>query len=617
MKTFKKKLIAVLVSVVVLLTGAAAFTGCHFRVPNEMRNLRQVVAVVLPNTQFGYDDRGRPVYGENIYKWQLIQAVNQAFQGQNALPTEQAVNDVLDNLVNQRLIAHEATRMFESGDVFFRDGALGYRLIDGERVYINAMEGFEGDCVYYGTGLYTYIDGERVYLYNVDFTDINNLRRALFNSIDQELASIRRDILNQHGHDQPAENQPGSLPQPEFPVREVEPQTHHVPEHELFMPERANWPGVSGDSERRSLEIEALRRFTSNIIQVVEGGVREYDSAKLEADRNTINEFLRTRNYTELYLWLVDSYLVYQIGARDMRQQIEDGIINRFLTEAVEVSDTDVENLFMAQRETQQFQFSRDQQAFASAVSGNQNILFRPNNNFFYVKHVLLPFSDAQTAQLANFRQRPNVTRAEIEEFRNEQLVNDIRVHRRDVNGFPILEREYTAQEVLSEVVREVNRLSANLTYATRRFTDFIYEFNTDPGAFTHPLGYAMPHDREAGGQFMPEFEQGGWELAENHFPGVVLNRFVVTDFGVHIMMYASNPPANYTALLGNFQTPANENTWFDVFYNQLREARERDEFEAWARRTITSVRNQRDENGNQVSVQTVYNRRFRDLILA
>ena len=596
MKTFKRKLIAILMSVAIIFTGAAAFAACGFFPQNELRDLRQVVArVMLPGT----DEE------ENIYKWQLIQAINSAFQGQQETsPSEQQVEQILRSLVDQRLISHEVSRMFERGDVIFRNGALYSP--DGEPIC--AMHGMNGECLFCGT--------EQAHLCNnIDYSDENHIRRTLFNSIDQELAAIRREILTQHGYEHPVENAPATLPQPEFPIREQEESTYHTPELTLFTPDRANIPGTFGEAYRRSLEIEALRRFSSNIIQVVQNGVRQYNEERLQQDIDTRNEFLSNSNYEGLYLWLIDSYAVEQIGGNDIREQTKNEIVSRYLAENVEVTEADVNAAFRMNLEDQQFTFSRDAQAFASAVSGNQNILFRPNNNFFYVKHVLLPFTDAQTARLANFRARPLVTREEVEVFRNEQLVNEIRVHRRMENGFPNLDREYTAQEVLNEMATALRPLQNDLAAATRRFTDFIYQFNTDPGAFTHPLGYAMPHSREDGGQFMPEFEIGGWELSYYHAPGRLLERFVVTDFGVHIMFYSYNPPANEVALLHDYQTPAQLATWFEVFYDQIRETRERNEFQIWANRIITAARNNRDEQNNLVPVQVTYNRRFRDLV--
>jgi len=616
MKIIRKKITPIVIAVVIMLTSVITFSACHFITRDEERQARQVVARVMPGTE----------YEENIYRWELIQAINQAFQGQQRLPTEREMQQILDNMVDQRLVAMEIQRMFNRGDIVFRDGLLPYRYetvqevnpVTGERTWVRrrmthpetgeylrfcAMHGMEGPS--------EAVDGECLCdpeYRNIDYTDINQVRRILFSSIDSELATIQRDILSQHGESPPVENEPGTLPQPEFPIREVEEPDYHIPELELFIPEMAFWPGTQGDADRRSLEIEALRRFTTNIVQVVENSIREHDPVRLQQDRDMFREKFANRDYSGLYLALIDTYVIEFIGGEDIRRQVEDAIFNRYLGQRVVVDDLDVEAEFRRTLNSQRAQFAHNPQAYSGAVSGNQRILFRPNANYFYVKHILLPFTEGQTGRLAEFRQRSGVTRAEIEQFRDVQLVNEIRVHPRQADGFPDLRQTFTAHEVLNMVRSEVNSRSASLREADRRFTDFIYMFNTDPGAFTHPLGYAMPHDRNADSGFMPEFADGGWELAYNYQPGQVLTNFRVTDFGVHIMFYASNPPANYTALLSSFQTPAEENTWFDIFYQEIRNARQRDEFNIWARAVILEAR-----WGEEV--QVIYRSRFRDLI--
>ncbi|MCL2847569.1 MAG: hypothetical protein FWE13_02305 [Firmicutes bacterium] len=603
MKNIRRKIITIIIGVILVFASFTSLTACSFFEENQERVNRQVVAVVMPGTE----------YEENIYHWQLIQRLNQILQGQQMtqLPTESQMIVIIEDMVDQRLIAIERNRMFARGDLIFRgdhrdaEGNLTGRLyhpITGEPIC--AFTGTDTECpVCHG-------DPDRVYGCNIDFTDINQVREVLFNSINAELATIRNNILSSHGEELPIENTPGELPQPEFPVRTPEVPDHYVPQTELFIPDRAYWPGATGGAEQRSLQTQALRRLVSSFEQAVIDFPREHDEARLQSDRDMINEKFANRDYIGLYLALVDTYMIEFIGGEDIKNQVRDSILQRYLADAVEVSREDVYERFTFEQNTQRVQWTNNHQAFASAVSGNQRILFRPNNDFFYVKHILLPFTDAQTARLSNFRQRPNITRADIEQFRS-QLVDEIRVHPRREDGFPDLRNPpLTAQEVLNIVRAEVNPLSANPRYADRRFTDFIYMFNTDPGAFTHHLGYAMPHNREAGGQFMPEFEQGGWTLAEEYQVGQVLTNFIVTDFGVHIMFYASNPPAGYMAHLSSFQTIAEENTWFDVFYNEIRGQRQAREFQVWANNVILEARIR-----GATEVQEIFPRAFRDLV--
>jgi len=581
----KKKIITILISIVLVLAATVTLTGCSMFSTDDIANMRQVVATVsygdnLENTR-------------NIYKFELNEAVWQA-SNQGQIPvTERLVNHALQSLIDNEFVQIEIERKFRDGDLVWRGG------------------GQTGDD-------------------EVDYADTNEFRRTLFDSIDNELRAEQRRIYAERDIDVPDDQPPPPAPAPEFPIREPDVDNAHIVEPTLFVPMSGRFPGAGGSADRISIETTAFRRFVNRIIDNVENAVREHDEDLLQADRDFFNQKFAAGDFASAYQALVPvnplagspaylgadgapvaiaagSYALMFLAGNSVRDQIKETILDRSLAYDVVVEASEVARRFNQERDAQIAQFRANPAAYSSAVSGNQRIFYRPNNNYFYVKHVLLPFTDAQTDRLSAFRERQGVTIADITNFRDVQLVNEIRVFARMEDGFNDYSRTFTAHEVFNLIRGEVAAASGSMRTAHRRFDDFIYMFNTDPGAFTHHFGYAQNRNRAAGTGFMAEFAEAAWTLNEQFEPGDVFPEMAITDFGVHIMFFAGRTTAGWTAQLDSFETPSEYQTWFDVFYEELRTHREREQINRWAGGIIRAAR------GNSDSY-TIFHRRFRDL---
>ena len=589
----RKKLITLVIVALIAFGAFGAFGACHFVTRNEMRDLRQVVAIV-------HNHNNLDEY-QNIYKFELIQAINQQMQGQQFVVTEGFVNAVLDNLIDTQIFNFEIDQMFADGTLVWRGGRPENY---GQRRQVEIFDGTN----WIMQNAYD-IDGTPLY-YEIDYTDINELRRAIYDSVDNALRAEQRRIIVERGgeaHDDDDQQAPPE-PTPEFPIRTPEVNNDTQPETTLFVPDISRAPGgMGGTTARISLENEALRRFINRLVRDVENHVRVADETRLTADRNKIAYYFSRANYQGLYLALADMYVVDFMAGEQIKRQIQHQILNTHETDGVTVSDADVVARFNDRRDRQITQFRANPGAYSQAVSANNPIMYHANGNYFHVKHVLLPFTDEQTDRLSAYRARQGATPASIAQFRDVLLVNEISVFARREDGFNDYSRTFTAHEVLDLITSEVNSRSANLREADRRFTDFIYMFNTDPGAFTHHIGYAMPTDANTPSGMVPEFENGARELLENFAPGMVLPRFATSDFGVHIMYFSLRPIAGFVAQIHDFETPGEHRTFFEAFYQEIRQEREGTRLQLWAQGVSISARN------NEYLIET-FPRTFRDL---
>ena len=604
----KKRLLTIFIAIVMAAGAFGAFsvlTGCHFVQDNELNIARQVVASVQ-NPNDDSDVR-------NIYRFQVIQAINQQAQGQPVNLTERLIEQTLEQLIDNEFMQMELERMFEgnpdSNDedryavLEWRDGQQDTTVRRKEWALVTGNNP-NWDWVYK-------VDAYGDYVYYVkDYADLNELRRAMFDTIDNHIrAEERRMQIERDREVYDDENHPPADPTPEFPIRNPEIVEEHVPETRLWCPslyEPHRIPGVAASADQISFQHQALRSFVTSADRFVYTHVRVHDEERLTDDRAKINAFYAEANYEGLYLWLPDSYLMFVIAGENIENQLRQQVLHRHLTGDISVSHAEVVTRFNHELGLQVARFSANHEAYAAAVSGNERILFRPNSNFFYVKHVLLPFNDDQLARLEAHSERHGVTPADIAHFRDVQLVNEIQVYARRTDGFNDYARgTFSAQQVLDMIVSEVNGHSASLRDADRRFTDFIYMFNTDPGAFSHHLGYAMPTDRNTPSGMVPEFEAGARELFDNpeFRPGMVLPRFATSDFGVHIMFFANTTVTGYMAQIHSFETPGQHRTWFDVFYEDIRDSREGRQMQDWANSVIIPARREIDDNGDSLLI--------------
>ena len=95
--------------------------------------------------------------------------------------------------------------------------------------------------------------------------------------------------------------------------------------------------------------------------------------------------------------------------------------------------------------------FTSDISNYYSAVTNGDTILYFADAEYFWVKHILIPFSDKQTADLEAYKADGN-TDADVAKFR-EQLGRQVVVYKH-VDGEDDTSRSYTIEQAYADISR-------------------------------------------------------------------------------------------------------------------------------------------------------------------
>lgn len=608
----RKKLLAIILSVIMC---SSLFAGCALIEHNSAKDARQVVAVVdsVEDTTNGVAYSSGKRY---IYKLDLANACNSyaaSYMQNYGLTAKQAVERILDELVTRELLLIEAERMLKQGLIDWTDKEENlkrrniYAAIDSRLTSLKGdiLSDFDesssdspDDSVSSNT-TYPVPDAETT---DDDYTDYETDERGNIKYQDKKDES-GNTVLEQakEADGAPMYNADGTPVM--IPVR--------VPVYKKWEPSVADYPGMWGDDDRKSLEKEAVSRFVALIKDLVKDDfkVTKEDKAKFKEDDARIQDVINTKGIEYVYPMLGDThYMEYLVGV-SAKQSILLSLLQQHIVEGVTVTDDEVVDAYQKQLSYQVETYRDNQSAYQSDLSGgNTTMLYMRDDSYFYVKHILLPFSDAQTAYLTAYKNDPKNVGKDYTEMRDTQMVNETKVYPH-VNG----EDDKTNPKTVAAVFDEIySAMLATTTAkeAERLFDEFTYKYNTDPGAFGTGKSYAVKkNDDEGHSGFMEEFYDGAMKLYDNYKVGDVLPELVVTDYGVHIMYFAQDVNViGYKRQLGDYLTPGEYATVRDSFRDTIKSTKENNAFTAWQNERITYYQN---EENNKVHK---YAKRYKSL---
>ena len=330
------------------------------------------------------------------------------------------------------------------------------------------------------------------------------------------------------------------------------------------------------------------------------------DKEKFAADDERINEIINTQGVPYVYPILGDTHYVYYISGKQLERSQKFTELQSYLTDSVEVTDADVQKSFTETLNSQKASYDADIAAYNTAMSGSTTVLYHPEVNHFYVKHILLPFSDKQKADLEAYKKRLNVTKDQVEAYR-AALVDGI-VCYPHLYGEDDKSRPMTVSDVMNAIKSEMRPLetTGNVKAADTAFDDLIYLYNTDTGAFGNNKGYVVKYKLDSGESetYMQEFADAARKMRDTLDVGQVLYENVVTDYGVHIMYLASIPKAGKVDI-NDYTTPGELQTYYDLIKKPLQSSLETEVYQRWEAQAIKA---------NYDAHATVYEKRYKNL---
>lgn len=576
---FKRIVIGILAVVL------AAFTlcGCSFFTHDNERDMQQVVATVesytIENTVADEDgEHVRTVKyvtaAQNIYKRDLVEYVNN-----NASNLSSSYGSDYEGMY--RYAASMLVNMV---------------LVENE---VNAL--IAPDCGKIEWGV----------------KQENLIRQSIYSVIDNTLTSLKNNILSERDQESIVTDGDSDInTDTTYPVKsetvDDDDDEGAFPE-KVWEPSKSKYPGLSGDLDTQSLEREAMRRFIALIKSRIEDDFRitSEQRAKFDKEIAAIDNLIETKGIAYVYPVIgnyyygigeysaddsnVFGYIMYYISGKSIERSQKISSLQEYLSNMVTVNNSEVVSSFTTTLNEQRKQYTTDVSAYDSAMSGGSTtVLYHPNNNYFYVKHILLPFSDEQTDALKAYKASSAIT--SLHEDEQKERINEYRERLADsivayphVNGENDLSRPMSVDQVLDHIYSVMRPLEANTQNADLAFDDLIYLYNTDPGAFGNNKGYVVKYKLGEGESetYMQEFADAARHMRDNLEVGQVYYEKVITDYGVHIMYLASVTEVGAVSLY-DYTTPGKVQTYYDILEEPINTARTNAAYTTWENNVLS-----------------------------
>lgn len=371
---------------------------------------------------------------------------------------------------------------------------------------------------------------------------------------------------------------------------------------EVWTPSLSRYPGLNTfDEETRSLELEAFSRALKSIKESVYTlyDITEEQKADIEKEYEEFEKITNTKGLSYVYGALQNSTVAYLYAGRTYEDQQKMTLIEEYITGTVEVTRSDVEEIYNRTLAQQKSEFATES-GYESAISDDTKLLYFPDDNHFFVKHILIPFSDEQSDELTAYKNSvENAVEGNYLAYRDrlaEQITSYEHVDGEDY-GAPI-----SINAIYNEIVNKVGG-AVTLYEKERAFDDLIYKYNTDPGIFEKTYGYMEKYDLGSSTEsYVEEFAEAARKLYEGGVEGAISGK-VVTDYGIHILYLSKLPKAGEVIGLDDYYSYGK----YDSVYSSMEETalttKENAAFSKWREKQISRYYKGDAENSSVVSI--------------
>lgn len=605
----RKRVVALILGI---LMSCSLFAGCSLIEHNDDKDARQVIAVInsIEDTSNGVKYTSETKY---IYKSDLIRSMNtyaQQYMTNYNLSLKQAAERLLDELITRELLLIEADRIEKQGLIEWTQKDTNeqirniYSTVDSQLQTIrkeilgdydeSAPSDDEEES---SSTTYPVPETEK------DEDDKSDYELDKFGNIqytvkkDKDGNVVQEQAVDSNGYPMYEKkkdedgNEVDDLTKP-IMVDVMVPVYKNW--YEELKKDESKWPGTRVTEEQKSLDREAVRRFVSLIKELADSDIKatKEDKKNFADDLKKINDVIGNKGAEYVYPMLGETYIMQYLVGESAHQSILINKLRDYIVGDVEVTDEEVVDAYTKQLTYQVETFTNDQSAYQTALSeGNTTMLYMRDDSYFYVKHILLPFSEKQTAALTAYKNDPKNAGKDYRIMRDTQMVNETVVYAH-VNGENDLSNPKTVNEVFDEIYGAMALVASNPKEAERKFDELTYKYNTDTGAFGYGKAYAVKrNDDEGHSGYMEEFYDGAIKLYDEHKVGEVLPEIVVTDYGVHIMYFSQAVVPGTIRTLNDYLTPGAYKTVRESFAEVIRSTKENNAFTSWQNERITYYR--------------------------
>lgn len=473
-------------------------------------------------------------------------------------------------------------------------------------------------------------------------TEVNTINKTIYDGIDKALDGIFKEIADDFGQTYPEASDKtdgeSTYPTPGDETKE----DAYDKDYEFWY--IGNYPerliGNDPNPTRVSIERAGVRRFVKVIEDTIEDdlAISEADRAHYKNEIAKMNDAIKGDNksnidklYTDLWTYDVIYYMYGESQAYTLKTQAYRNFLGKSISTENEYVTAYNEKL-ASQRES--FRTSID--SYYTAAKNNETILYFADSEYFWVKHILIPFSDDETARLTEYKKTHSD--AAVLEYRR-QLGENVTVYKHK-DGEADDSESYTIAEAFSEINARMKRAYGDAFACERTFDELIYEYNTDPGIFPgkgSALGYAVTATpaKEGGADetYMIEFADEARALlnaykndqslydykseSDKYEPTAFDAKYmknteveigsisapILTDYGWHIMYLSVVPTAGRTMGYDSWLTPGRYTRVYEAVGGSTFDTRLNNAYSSWQESLAVKYEEMKDANGKAIIV--------------
>lgn len=255
------------------------------------------------------------------------------------------------------------------------------------------------------------------------------------------------------------------------------------------------------------------------------------------------------------------------------------------LTKNLEIDSKSVVESYKQKYKRDYELYSNNESAYHTAMANDAStVYYHPNsgNEYVYVTHVLLGFSDETLAKIKNLEKlyQSNSIEKSVYEEKLKQLQN-IETTMIDYYDEKGNKKQISAQLAYEEIYNNVSKYDKDVNFELRakEFNKYIYKYNTDQGILNRDFAYVVNLDTNVEDQMVKEFADEARRLQKKEGVGA-MSEPILTDYGYHIILnlgpvtnvveYNNIDNLTWEALYNVKTQPSSEKTLFHVEYDAL-----------------------------------------------
>lgn len=346
-------------------------------------------------------------------------------------------------------------------------------------------------------------------------------------------------------------------------------------------------------------EVNGVKKYKSKLVRVEEEKEPEDESDPGEFVQNITDadvsaeawkRYMKTlqKNNEKLGIKLSDEKAFEKEINRIYGVLEENKYISKYqehLTKNLEIDSTSVVESYKQKYKRDYELYSNNESAYHTAMANDAStVYYHPNsgNEYVYVTHVLLGFSDETLAKIKNLEKlyQSNSIEKSVYEAKLKQLQN-IETTMIDYYDEKGNKKQISAQLAYEEIYNNVSKYDKDVNFELRakEFNKYIYKYNTDQGILNRDFAYVVNLDTNVEDQMVKEFADEARRLQKKEGVGA-MSEPILTEYGYHIILnlgpvtnvveYNNIDNLTWEALYNVKTQPSSEKTLFHVEYDAL-----------------------------------------------